>query len=116
MTLRADQLRVGDWVDLGDDELWLLEVTETVKQRSGGRIRLTLTGHRVVRFRPDAAVEVSEATDGESTSAIPHANYPHEPGRLHSCPACEARCFCDTDPGTTECIFSGDHQWTKEFA
>lgn len=38
-----------------------------------------------------------------------HVNYPHEPGRLYDCPACEARCHCDADPGTTECVFDGEH-------
>jgi len=25
---------------------------------------------------------------------VPHADYPHEPGTLYDCPACEAACFC----------------------
>lgn len=37
-----------------------------------------------------------------------HVDYPHEPGRLYDCPACEARCHCT--PGTTECIFDGPHK------
>ena len=36
-----------------------------------------------------------------------HADYPHEPGRLHGCPACEAACHCT--PGTTECVYDGPH-------
>lgn len=36
-----------------------------------------------------------------------HVNYPHEPGRLYDCPACEARCHCT--PGTAECIYTGVH-------
>lgn len=36
-----------------------------------------------------------------------HADYPHEPGRLHDCPACEDHCHCT--PGYTECVFEGDH-------
>lgn len=38
---------------------------------------------------------------------IPHADYPHEPGRLYDCAACESQCFCT--PGTTECVYSGEH-------
>lgn len=37
-----------------------------------------------------------------------HVNYPHEPGRLHDCPACEARCHC-TEPNETQCVFEGTH-------
>lgn len=37
----------------------------------------------------------------------PHQDYPHEPGRLHGCQACEARCHCDPDPGTTACVYDG---------
>jgi hypothetical protein len=33
-----------------------------------------------------------------------HADYPHEPGYLWDCEACEAECFCTTDPGTTSCV------------
>jgi len=36
-----------------------------------------------------------------------HADYPHEPGRLYGCPACEAACYCT--PGDAECVFSGPH-------
>ena len=36
-----------------------------------------------------------------------HADYPHEPGRLYGCPACEAACHCN--PGDAECVYSGPH-------
>lgn len=47
---------------------------------------------------------------------VEHVNYPHEPGRLYDCPACEARCHCG--PGVaagseTECIWSG-HEHTED--
>ena len=38
---------------------------------------------------------------------VPHADYPHLPGRLHDCPACEARCHCT--PGDAECVYDGQH-------
>lgn len=34
-----------------------------------------------------------------------HSDYPHEPGYLHDCRACEERCHC-TD-GDAECVWSG---------
>lgn len=37
-----------------------------------------------------------------------HVNYPHEPGRLYDCPACEARCHCGPEVArgeAEECIW-----------
>lgn len=31
-----------------------------------------------------------------------HADYPHEPGTLYSCQACEENCYCDQL--TVQCI------------
>lgn len=28
-----------------------------------------------------------------------HADYPHEPGTLYDCPACETVCHCDPSTG-----------------
>jgi hypothetical protein len=36
-----------------------------------------------------------------------HSTYPHEPGRLYDCPACEAECHCT--PGTTPCVYCASH-------
>ena len=36
-----------------------------------------------------------------------HVDYPHEPGRLYGCPACEFRCHCT--PGNAECVYDGPH-------
>ena len=47
-------------------------------------------------------VSVAEGTDLDD---IPHADYPHEPGRLHDCPRCESECFCTGRQGDTECVF-----------
>lgn len=43
--------------------------------------------------------------EGMPLDEIPHADYPHEPGRLHDCPRCESECFCTGYPGHTECVF-----------
>lgn len=40
-------------------------------------------------------------------SLVAHADYPHEPGRLPDCAACEARCHCT--PGASECVYGGEH-------
>lgn len=49
---------------------------------------------------PDAYV-----VKGTPLDEIPHADYPHEPGRLYDCARCESECFCSGDPGETECVF-----------
>ena len=33
-----------------------------------------------------------------------HVDYPHEPGYLYDCPACEARCHCE-DTDNAECVY-----------
>lgn len=35
-----------------------------------------------------------------------HADYPHTPGTLYDCPACESQCFC-TEKGIdyTPCVY-----------
>lgn len=35
-----------------------------------------------------------------------HADYPHLPGALWDCPACEAECFCEPLPAAQyPCVF-----------
>jgi hypothetical protein len=41
------------------------------------------------------------------TSEPAHADYPHEPGRLYDCAACESRCHCTA--GYAECVYVGQH-------
>lgn len=36
-----------------------------------------------------------------------HVTYPHTPGYLFDCPACESRCHCE--PGSAECVYEGQH-------
>lgn len=38
---------------------------------------------------------------------IRHADYPHHPGTLYDCPACEAACHCT--PGSAQCVYDGFH-------
>lgn len=42
-----------------------------------------------------------------SVVEMPHAAYPHEPGRLSGCDACESYCWCDGEPGHEGCIHCG---------
>ena len=36
-----------------------------------------------------------------------HNNYPHWPGTLYDCKACESQCNCE--PDAMECIYEGTH-------
>jgi hypothetical protein len=36
-----------------------------------------------------------------------HVVYPHKPGRMFDCPACERGCHCSL--GSTECVYEGVH-------
>lgn len=51
--------------------------------------------------------------DAHDRRIVHHLDYPHEPGRLHGCEACERRCHCDPDPGTTACVYDGPHVYGK---
>jgi hypothetical protein len=53
--------------------------------------------------------------DIDIDTGLTHVNYPHEPGRLYDCPACEARCHCTGERSDTECIYSGprDHRFDR---
>jgi hypothetical protein len=53
-----------------------------------------------------------ESCGCETGTELAHADYPHEPGRLYDCPACEDHCHCK--PGETECIFEGEHNGLAE--
>jgi hypothetical protein len=66
-----------------------------------------------IRRTPGTYVAIPVETAGEDEPPAgwavayrpDHADYPHEHGRLHSCPACEAFCYCT--PGTTICVYDG---------
>lgn len=51
--------------------------------------------------------EVPAYTPATNWTAEVHADYPHEPGRLYDCSACEGACHCTA--GNTECVYEGDH-------
>ena len=38
-----------------------------------------------------------------------HADYPHYPGTLYDCPACENECFCGAEPAGF-CIYCTEIQ------
>jgi hypothetical protein len=59
-------------------------------------------------LRWDGHVEWEILEHEHTRLRVEHVSYPHEPGRLYDCPACESTCHCT--PGTTECVFDGEHE------
>lgn len=47
----------------------------------------------------------TQRCEGWPLSALPHADYPHEPGMLYDCPRCEAECHCTDEQGRMPCVF-----------
>lgn len=56
-------------------------------------------------------LDFSPAFSALCSGGAVHVPYPHEPGRLYDCPACEAKCHCK--PDETECIWSGHDEKEK---
>ena len=40
---------------------------------------------------------------GPTANGTRHISYPHHPGEIYDCPACESQCFCE--PGMSECVY-----------
>lgn len=66
----------------------------------------TRNGERL--FGWETASEILKVWGGQ---IIMHAGYPHNPGYLHDCPACDAACHCSSrvPASETECVFEGEH-------
>jgi hypothetical protein len=63
--------------------------------------------------RDDAAKALLDAhSEGDDDDdAHGHVNYPHFPGALYDCKACEHRCHCTGAQGETVCIYDGPHRY-----
>src|SRR5688500_18710265 len=70
-------------------------------EQATGHIESGHAGEWMIRTREG---ELTGPWSNEDVT-LAHADYPHEPGRLYDCAACEARCHCK--PGETLCIFCG---------
>ena len=68
---------------------------------AGGSAYICGTGHAHTTY--GAAERCGGA--GTVKDGPVHADYPHDPGYLFDCPACEERCHCT--PGNAECVWSG---------
>jgi hypothetical protein len=47
----------------------------------------------------------------EAMGVHKHNDYPHNPGQLYDCAACENNCFCD---GVDECVYCQSFIFTSE--
>lgn len=54
---------------------------------------LVLLTEAAARWELDRLIE-APAADARNTTDAGHVDYPHEPGTLYACPACEFRCHC----------------------
>ena len=70
---------------------------------------MTSWGHeaRLARARRVMNEALTRTAKPHTTAVEQHADYPHLPGTLYDCPACEARCHCT--PGATQCVYNGEH-------
>ena len=106
-------------------QLWGFVLTDQerdlvrVAYHSGGSIALDL--NIIAILNGDLTLDVSEIADaieaatdlywdGDVFRPMPcplmaHNEYPHEPGYLYDCEACESSCHCT--PGNAECVWSG---------
>lgn len=55
-----------------------------------------------------------------STLVRDHDDYPHFPGALYGCPACETTCNCEADPDRTPltgdtCVYQADSRFSGHF-
>lgn len=61
----------------------------------------------VVNVEPDELEPIDPEPAGWAILRLRHVNYPHWPGRLYDCRACESACYCVA--GETECVYAGTH-------
>ena len=47
-------------------------------------------------------------TNLDSPEPVRHADYPHTPGTLYDCPACEAACFCTDGFQCVHCAITAE--------
>jgi len=38
-----------------------------------------------------------------------HADYPHQPGTLYDCEACESDCYCDYETSCVACAIANEN-------
>lgn len=111
----TDQEAAQAWMDSHHggacDTSDLRDVTEPWDAEKGQRVRMVST-HGYEERDGDGFGRGNWTASYVVTDALQHADYPHEPGTLYDCAACEARCHCT--PDDAECIYSGTHATFRE--
>lgn len=67
------------------------------------------SGYRTLAEAERIARALAGADERDAASGA-HVDYPHHPGYLFDCPACESSCHCSA--GNAECVFEGEHNGT----
>lgn len=106
--IRPSQIQLGAAVrvTLTDGQVYGMRVSQIGAPGTYGTSHAA--GARVIaHIRPGGySVDLasSQVADAE---IIPHTDYPHHPGHLYDCAACELACHCAS--GESECVFEGRH-------
>ncbi len=82
--------------------------------RAGGEGFATAYDFNDAKGRTEAEVvwTLVEAADDWERDHPRHADYPHEPGNLYDCPACEAACLCTDGFVCVRCAIDADAPWS----
>lgn len=75
--------------------------TEEFMRKWAAEYGLTPDGQGVV-YGPSVPERMHDLGIVYSVVRIKHVDYPHTPGRLHHCQACQVRCWCDE--GDAQCV------------
>lgn len=103
----------GEAVGTAGNDLDTFHFVVHVKGRKQAR-RVVTALHGSVTLQPmaqrDQRAIIAVLTDAADHERVhhrwrAHVNYPHHPGYLIDCPACEADCHCQD--GNAECVWSG---------
>ncbi len=64
---------------------------------AGKTMNVKVLEHNAAQLMDDDGIPFSfPITHGEAgIQIITHVDYPHQPGYLYDCPACEAQCHCE---------------------
>jgi hypothetical protein len=75
--------------------------TTVIAEDLPGVARVNFRFPALLCVKRDTIVTLTEETEG---AGVGHDAYPHLPGQLYDCPACENECFCDADDPSSKCV------------
>ncbi|MBA2951418.1 hypothetical protein [Streptomyces himalayensis] len=91
---RTEHFVSTGYMPQGDAE-WLMEaICRGVDQTALDRDREALGALRVYLSEREENGDTGRVDGWSDMWVAKHVDYPHEPGRLYDCPACESECHC----------------------